>query len=198
MTSVDSKKVIEVGEVGEVVEVIEVIEVAKGAGGGNKDKGEAVARGKRNPPDPEAVKLCRGIMEKHGDAMRKCLSRAEFSELYRKVALESTLIPKEWQNTKSEGTVLFAIAHGLKLVRVQRGMLSWNPTRDNTGKKLGADKGSVLRAPPLPGTYQNGSSEIGYLESELRRMDGDRRRMEDDRYRIEGRLAFLKGGGSRS
>lgn len=94
------------------------------------------------PRGVETLALClaREFMGSHGQLARKCYRRGELSHLY--VSTFPTWAPEDSQNDKSLQRpfkqILFALAHGMKLVRVVNGgrTLLWNKYRDNTGNKI--------------------------------------------------------------
>ena len=80
------------------------------------------------------------FMSKMGNLARKCRSRGALSELYLTTfsAWATAEIISESSLQRHFKQVLFAIAHGLKLVRVQdQGKsLFWNRYRDNEGNQI--------------------------------------------------------------
>ena len=87
-----------------------------------------------------ALKLAKQFMAKMGNLARKCHSRGALSELY--LTTQSAWVSPEVLADESLQRhfkqVLFAIAHGMKLVRVrdQGRSLFWNRYRDNEGNQL--------------------------------------------------------------
>ena len=87
-----------------------------------------------------ALELARAFMKAHGGLGRKCYKRGELSHLY--VSTFPSWAPSDAQEDSSKKRpfkqVLFAMAHGLKVVRVvDRGRkLLWNRYRDNEGKQI--------------------------------------------------------------
>ena len=88
----------------------------------------------------QALELGRKFMGAQGQLARKCYRRGELSYLY--VSTFSSWAPGDVQCDKSLQRpfkqILFAIAHGMKLVRVVNSgkQLLWNRYRDNTGKTI--------------------------------------------------------------
>lgn len=88
----------------------------------------------------QALSLARCFMEAQGQLARKCYRRGELSHLY--VSTFSSWAPEDAKNDKSLQRpfkqILFALAHGMKLVRVVNSgrQLLWNRYRDNTGKTI--------------------------------------------------------------
>ena len=87
-----------------------------------------------------ALELAKQFMFTMGNLARKCHSRGHLSELY--LTTQATWASPEVQGDTSLHRhfkqVLFAIAHGMKLVRVrdQGRFLLWNRYRDNKGNQL--------------------------------------------------------------
>ena len=87
-----------------------------------------------------ALVLAKQFMSKMGNLARKCQSRGALSELY--LTTQSAWASPEVMANESLQRhfkqVLFAIAHGMKLVRVrdQGRSLFWNRYRDNEGNQL--------------------------------------------------------------
>ena len=90
--------------------------------------------------EPQALVLAKLFMVKMGGLARKCSTRGQLSELY--LATIASWATKEVQEDLGKQRhfkqVLFAIAHGMKLVRVkdQGRSLFWNRYRDNYGNPL--------------------------------------------------------------
>jgi len=90
--------------------------------------------------ETHALYLAREFMGSQGQLARKCHRRGELSHLY--VSTFPTWAPGDSKNDKSLQRpfkqILFALAHGMKLVRVVNGgrKLLWNKYRDNTGDKI--------------------------------------------------------------
>ena len=90
--------------------------------------------------EARSLELAQLFMGKHGRLARRCQTRSELSALY--LSTQATWMPIDWGSDITEQRlfkqVLFAIAHGMKLVRVvNKGRnLSWNRYRDNQGKPI--------------------------------------------------------------
>ena len=90
--------------------------------------------------EARSLELAQLFMGKHGRLARRCQTRSELSALY--LSTQATWMPIDWGSDVNEQRlfkqVLFAIAHGMKLVRVvNKGRnLSWNRYRDNQGKPI--------------------------------------------------------------
>ena len=90
--------------------------------------------------EARSLELAQLFMGKHGRLARRCRTRGELSALY--LSTQATWMPIDWGSDINEQRlfkqVLFAIAHGMKLVRVvNKGRnLSWNRYRDNQGKPI--------------------------------------------------------------
>ena len=90
--------------------------------------------------EARSFELAQLFMGKHGRLARRCRTRGELSALY--LSTQATWMPIDWGSDINEQRlfkqVLFAIAHGMKLVRVvNKGRsLSWNRYRDNFGKPI--------------------------------------------------------------
>ena len=87
-----------------------------------------------------ALRLAKQFMTKMGNLARKCHNRGALSELYL-TTLSAWASPEVLANESLQRhfkQVLFAIAHGMKLVRVrdQGRSLFWNRYRDNEGNQL--------------------------------------------------------------
>ena len=87
-----------------------------------------------------ALELAKQFMTKMGNLARKCNSRGALSELYlaTQSAWASPDVLADESLQRHFKQVLFAIAHGMKLVRVrdQGRSLFWNRYRDNEGNQL--------------------------------------------------------------
>ena len=87
-----------------------------------------------------ALELAKQFMSTMGNLARKCHSRGALSELYLTTltAWASPEVQADESLQRHFKQVLFAIAHGMKLVRVrdQGRSLFWNRYRDNTGNQL--------------------------------------------------------------
>jgi hypothetical protein len=87
-----------------------------------------------------ALKLAKAFLKDQGQMARKCHKRGELSHLYistfKSWASETTQDDESAQRPFKQ--VLFALAHGMKVVRVvERGRrLLWNRYRDNDGNQL--------------------------------------------------------------
>ena len=81
--------------------------------------------------DPLALSVARDYMNRHGNTARHITQR---------MALESDIcakMPGHWSPFPRPNKIIFALAHGLKLLRVRGGStLEWNRFRDNHGNKL--------------------------------------------------------------
>ena len=82
---------------------------------------------------PFALEVAREYMLRHGDSARRIILRAvlerDLEDKYAAALLEP--------NFPRTNKILFAIAHGLKLVHVRRGRtLEWNQFRDNHGNHI--------------------------------------------------------------
>lgn len=117
----------------------------------------AVKATSKSGVDPRAEELGRLFMGMYGEEARGCSTRQQLSGLYVKMVKVGKFMPTAWLEDIGEqrvfAQVLFAIAHGMKSVRVSRGVqLNWNPTRDNNGDKLvvpAQAKGQVSSSPTL-------------------------------------------------
>ena len=126
----------------EIIVVTEVIETPKVSHRGdipsevNPEENNGLPRG----VERQALELGRKFMGAQGQLARKCYRRGELSHLY--VSTFSSWAPGDVQCDKSLQRpfkqILFAIAHGMKLVRVVNSgkQLLWNRYRDNTGKTI--------------------------------------------------------------
>ena len=87
-----------------------------------------------------ALELAKQFMSKMGNLARKCQSRGALSELYLTTqnAWASPEVLADESLQRHFKQVLFAIAHGMKLVRVrdQGRSLFWNRYRDDLGNQL--------------------------------------------------------------
>jgi hypothetical protein len=154
--------------------------------------------------EPRALELAKLFMALHGRKARDCQTRSQLSKVYVEAVEDNTrcrFIPEEWEGVEEQrpfAQVLFAIAHGMKLVKVRGGRnLEWNRFRDNKGERLpekeveriraevgaGGECGNTSRLPNFTGP----NDELAYLYNEMRRLHEDRVRMED-------RIAYLERG----
>ena len=87
-----------------------------------------------------ALELAKQFMAKMGNLARKCRTRGQLSELYLTTfkAWASEQVQSDSNLERHFKQVLFAIAHGMKLVRVrdQGHSLFWNRYRDNNGEPI--------------------------------------------------------------
>ena len=171
-------------EDGELVEVIE--------GGTGRSVPAAVKTSTDSGVEARALELAKLFMSIHGAKARGCGSRSQLSKLYVQAVndnQEVRFIPPEWEDVKEQrpfAQILFAIAHGMKLVRVKQGRdLVWNRYRDNKGEKLPEDETKRIRAEDGAVGGPGPKAELAYLYNEMRRLHQDRVRMED-------RIAYLE------
>jgi len=129
----------------------------------------------------QALALARAFMGAQGQLARKCYRRGELSHLY--VSTFESWVPEEVQKDKTLQRpfkqILFALAHGMKLVRViQSGrQLLWNRYRDNTGTQINVDNSSTERLP----RDSHDDSRPGHNNRPPRHGDGNRSRHRDQR-----------------
>jgi len=99
-----------------------------------------VEAGTKSGVEPQALELAKMFMAKMGNLARKCRTRGQLSELYLSTIASwaTDEVQKDESKQRHFKQVLFAIAHGMKLVRVrdQGRSLFWNRYRDNTGNQL--------------------------------------------------------------
>ena len=101
--------------------------------------------------EAQALALARVFMGAQGQLARKCYRRGELSHLY--VTTFGSWAPEDAQNDKTLQRpfkqILFALAHGMKLVRVINSgrQLLWNRYRDNTGAQITVDDSRTERRP---------------------------------------------------
>lgn len=184
-----------VDEDGELVEQIQ--------GGTGRSVPAAVKSSTDSGVEARALELAKLFMALHGAKARGCKSRFDLSKLYVQAVKDNQevrFIPPEWEDVEEQrpfAQILFAIAHGMKLVRVKQGRdLVWNRFRDNKGEKLPEDETKRIRAEdgavggpaggrgyPIEGPGPK--AELAYLYNEMRRLHQDRVRMED-------RIVFLE------
>ena len=87
-----------------------------------------------------SLKLAKMFMKEHGQLARKCTKRGELSQLY--ISTQGNWMPKDIQEDMSQQRpfkqILFALAHGINVVRVVDGgkSLKWNRYRNNEGEKI--------------------------------------------------------------
>ena len=87
-----------------------------------------------------SLELAKMFMKEHGQLARKCVKRGELSQLY--ISTQGSWMPSEIQADMSQQRpfkqVLFALAHGMSVVRVVDGgkSLKWNRYRNNEGEKI--------------------------------------------------------------
>lgn len=92
--------------------------------------------------EAQALVLARAFMAAQGQLARKCHRRGELSHLY--VTTFESWAPEDAKSDQSLQRpfkqILFALAHGMKLVRVINSgrQLLWNRYRDNTGAQIEA------------------------------------------------------------
>lgn len=92
--------------------------------------------------EAQALVLARAFMAAQGQLARKCYRRGELSHLY--VTTFESWAPEDAKSDQSLQRpfkqILFALAHGMKLVRVINSgrQLLWNRYRDNTGAQIEA------------------------------------------------------------
>jgi len=90
--------------------------------------------------EEHSLTLAKAFMTEFGDEARRCSKRGELSSLY--IKTQSAWMNAEWLGDKSLqrpfSQILFAIAHGMKLVRVVNSgrNLVWNRNRDNNGEEI--------------------------------------------------------------
>ena len=95
--------------------------------------------------EPQAEVLARAFMESQGQLARKCRRRGELSHLY--ISTQGAWMSQEVQDDVSLQRpfkqILFALAHGVHVVRVvdQGRSLKWNRYRDNKGEKVEDTRG---------------------------------------------------------
>ena len=87
-----------------------------------------------------ALELAQAFMKAHGGLGRKCYKRGELSHLYLSTfkSWAASDVQEDPSKQRPFKQVLFAMAHGMKVVRVvDRGRkLLWNRYRDNEGKQI--------------------------------------------------------------
>ena len=171
-------------EDGELVEVIE--------GGTGRSVPAAVKTSTDSGVEARALELAKLFMALYGAKARGCESRSDLSKLYVQAVKDNQevrFIPPEWEDVTEQrpfAQILFAIAHGMKLVRVKQGRdLVWNRFRDNKGEKLPEDETKRIRAEDGAVGGPGPKAELAYLYNEMRRLHQDRVRMED-------RIAYLE------
>ena len=101
--------------------------------------------------EKQALVLARAFMAAQGQLARKCYRRGELSHLY--VTTFESWAPEDAKSDQSLQRpfkqILFAIAHGMKLVRVINSgrQLLWNHYRDNTGAQIETSRDQQDRRP---------------------------------------------------
>ena len=126
-----------------------------------------------------ALELAKQFMTKMGNLARKCTSRGALSELYLTTqsawASQDVLADESLQRHFKQ--VLFAIAHGMKLVRVrdQGRSLFWNRYRDNEGNQLEDERAKYTDR------QQDQRGGGGERRDDRRGGGGERRDYRDDR-----------------
>ena len=127
--------------------------------------------------ETRSLELARLFMGKHGRLARNCRTRGDLAALY--ISTQATWMPEHWAADINEQRlvkqVLFAIAHGMKLVRVvNRGRnLKWNRYRDNEGNPIEREEHKPRR------DDRRGRRDIDRRD---RRRDYDRRDRRDRDY----------------
>ena len=90
--------------------------------------------------EEQSLELAKLFMAMHGQLARKCFKRGELSQLY--ISTQASWMPQAVQDDlalqRPFKQILFALAHGLHVVRVVDGgrSLKWNRYRDNKGEKV--------------------------------------------------------------
>lgn len=129
--------------------------------------------------EAHALVLARAFMGVQGQLARKCYRRGELSHLYvttfESWAPEDAKINKSLQRPFKQ--ILFALAHGMKLVRVINSgrQLLWNRYRDNTGAQI------TVSDNRRPRDYRD-DRRPGPSNRPPRHRDGGRRRHRDDQH----------------
>ena len=129
-----------------------------------------------------ALELAKQFMAKMGNLARKCHSRGALSELYLTTqsgwASPEILANESLQRHFKQ--VLFAIAHGMKLVRVrdQGRSLFWNRYRDNEGNQLEDERNKFTERQQ---ERRGGSGERRNYRDDRSGGSGERRNYRDDR-----------------
>ena len=137
-----------------------------------------------------ALELAKQFMDKMGNLARKCPNRGALSELY--LTTQAAWAPQEIQEDPSKQRhfkqVLFALAHGMKLVRVrdQGRTLFWNRYRDNAGVQLEEERSKFTERqtqrversgyPQRQGYDDRRGQRQGYDDRRGQRQDYDDRR----------------------
>jgi hypothetical protein len=158
--------------------------------------------------EEQALKLARLFMGSQGQLARKCFRRGELSHLY--VSTFATWAPEDSKNDQSLQRpfkqILFALAHGMKLVRVVNGgrQLLWNRYRDNTGAQIESRQEDRRQEDRRPHDYRddrrprnsrprrNNGRHNGRRNDRRQRHHDDRR---DGDWEVQGRR---EAGGRRS
>lgn len=90
--------------------------------------------------EEQSLELAKLFMSAHGQLARRCLRRGELSKLY--ISTQASWMPPTVQDNlvrqRPFKQILFALAHGLHVVRVVDGgrLLKWNRYRDDKGEKV--------------------------------------------------------------
>ena len=121
--------------------------------------------------EPQAFELAKMFMDKMGNLARKCQTRGQLSELYlTTIASWATEeVQQDELNQRHFKQVLFAIAHGMKLVRVRDTgrSLFWNRYRDNHGNQLEEERAKF--------TQRGTASDTGYHDRRSNGYQGEQR-----------------------
>ena len=131
-----------------------------------------------------ALLLAKQFMAKMGNLARKCRTRGQLSELYLTTfkAWADAEIQADSSQERHFKQVLFAIAHGMKLVRVrdQGRTLFWNRYRDNNGEPIEEERAKFHeRRQQRPRDYDDRPRH--YDDRRPRHYDDRRPRHNDDR-----------------
>jgi len=143
-----------------------------------------VEAGTKSGVEPQAHELAKMFMAAMGSLARKCRTRGQLSELYlTTIASWATdEVQKDESKQRHFKQVLFAIAHGMKLVRVrdQGRSLFWNRYRDNQGNQLEDERAKFDQRREHPrddGAHSDGHWQTAGPQRDQRRggYQGDRR-----------------------
>ena len=137
--------------------------------------------------EERSLELATKFMECHGKLARKCFKRGELSQLY--ISTQESWMPEEIRAEVSEQRpfkqVLFALAHGLHLVRVTDSgrILKWNKFRNDRGEKITTESTSRYEKVAETEQYSRDGRPIGHPRRDRRDYDHRDRRDYDRRDR---------------
>ena len=133
-----------------------------------------VESGTKSGVEPQAFELAKMFMAKMGNLARKCRTRGQLSELYLSTIASwaTEEVQKDTDNQRHFKQVLFAIAHGMKLVRVrdEGRTLFWNKYRDNHGNQIDEERDKFDQR-----RQESTSSDGWHTAGPRRGYQGDRR-----------------------